>query len=72
MLDRVLESQAYRLAYWRVAVDEINYRRFFDVNDLAALSMERPEVFESTHELILRLLAEGKLHGLRIDHPDGL
>ena len=70
--DDLLDEQAYRLAYWRVASDEINYRRFFDINDLAALSMERPEVFEATHGLVLRLLAEGKVDGLRIDHPDGL
>lgn len=72
LLDDLLNAQAYRLAYWRVAADEINYRRFFDVNELAALSMERPEVFEATHALVLRLLAEGKIAGLRIDHPDGL
>jgi len=71
-LDELLMSQSYRLAYWRVAPDEINYRRFFDINDLAALSMERKEVFDSTHELILRWLGSGKLQGLRIDHPDGL
>src|SRR5262249_14577196 len=71
-LDELLEHQCYRLAYWRVAPDEINYRRFFDINDLAALSMERPDVFEAAHGLVLRLLAEGKLDGLRIDHPDGL
>jgi (1->4)-alpha-D-glucan 1-alpha-D-glucosylmutase len=72
LLDALLDEQAYRLAYWRVASDEINYRRFFDVNELAALSMERPEVFTATHELILRLLGEHKVTGLRIDHPDGL
>ena len=72
LLDDLLEHQCYRLAYWRVAPDEINYRRFFDVNDLAALSMEREDVFEAAHVLVLRLLAEGKLDGLRIDHPDGL
>jgi (1->4)-alpha-D-glucan 1-alpha-D-glucosylmutase len=72
LLDDLLEHQRYRLAYWRVAPDEINYRRFFDINELAALSVERPEVFEASHGLILRLLAEGKLDGLRIDHPDGL
>ncbi len=72
LLDDLLEHQCYRLAYWRVAPDEINYRRFFDVNELAALSMERQDVFEASHSLILRLLAEGKLDGLRIDHPDGL
>src|SRR5205823_9948195 len=62
----------YRLAYWRVASEEINYRRFFDVNTLAAVRMERPEVFAAAHQLIFRLLCEGKAHGLRIDHPDGL
>lgn len=72
LLDELLDDQAYRLSYWRVAADEINYRRFFDVNELAALSMEREEVFEATHALFLRLLAEGKVTGLRIDHPDGL
>jgi (1->4)-alpha-D-glucan 1-alpha-D-glucosylmutase len=72
LLDELLDDQAYRLAYWRVASDEINYRRFFDVNELAALSMERPEVFEATHAFTLRLLCEGKVNGLRIDHPDGL
>jgi (1->4)-alpha-D-glucan 1-alpha-D-glucosylmutase len=71
-LDELLNQQAYRLAFWRVASDEINYRRFFDINELAALSMERPEVFAATHELILRLLAEDRVNGLRIDHPDGL
>jgi (1->4)-alpha-D-glucan 1-alpha-D-glucosylmutase len=72
LLETLLDEQAYRLAYWRVAADEINYRRFFDVNELAALSMERPEVFAATHELILRLMQEGVVTGLRIDHPDGL
>ncbi len=72
LLDDLLEHQCYRLAFWRVAPDEINYRRFFDINDLAALSMERPDVFEAAHGLVLRLLAEGKVDGLRIDHPDGL
>jgi (1->4)-alpha-D-glucan 1-alpha-D-glucosylmutase len=72
LLDELLGEQAYRLSFWRVAADEINYRRFFDVNELAALSVEREEVFRATHELVLRLLREGKLNGLRIDHPDGL
>jgi (1->4)-alpha-D-glucan 1-alpha-D-glucosylmutase len=72
LLDELLNEQAYRLSTWHVASDEINYRRFFDVNELAALSMERPEVFAATHELIFRLLREGKVNGLRIDHPDGL
>ena len=71
-LDATLSRQHYRLAYWKVAPDEINYRRFFDVNDLAALAMEREEVFAETHELTMKLVAEGKVSGLRIDHPDGL
>lgn len=71
-LDSVLRRQAYRLADWRVAGDDINYRRFFDVNSLAAIRMEEPDVFEAMHALPLRWLAEGKVSGLRIDHPDGL
>jgi (1->4)-alpha-D-glucan 1-alpha-D-glucosylmutase len=72
LLDDLLDAQPYRPAYWRVAADEINYRRFFDVNTLAAIRVERPEVFKATHALAFRLLAEGKISGLRIDHPDGL
>lgn len=72
LLDRLLKDQAYRPAFWRVASDEINYRRFFDINSLAAIRMEAPEVFEEAHRLILRLLQEGMVTGLRIDHPDGL
>jgi (1->4)-alpha-D-glucan 1-alpha-D-glucosylmutase len=72
LLHALIEQQAYRLAFWRVATEEINYRRFFDVNDLAAIRMELPEVFRATHQLFFRLLAEGKATGLRIDHPDGL
>ncbi|HVZ43744.1 MAG TPA: malto-oligosyltrehalose synthase [Ramlibacter sp.] len=71
-LDRLISAQAYRLADWRVASDDVNYRRFFDVNTLAALRMERPEVFEATHRRILQWLQDGWLSGLRIDHPDGL
>ncbi|MGH8177962.1 MAG: malto-oligosyltrehalose synthase [Steroidobacter sp.] len=71
-LDALLEAQAYRLSYWRVAVDEINYRRFFDVNDLAALRMDEREVFESTHRFIFELIEQGCIDGLRIDHSDGL
>lgn len=71
-LDVLLDAQAYRLAYWRVAADEINYRRFFDVNDLAALRMDKAAVFEATHALILEWVAQGKIDGLRIDHSDGL
>lgn len=71
-LHALLEAQAYRLAYWRVASDEINYRRFFDINDLAALRMESEVVFDATHHLVLDLVAAGHIEGLRIDHPDGL
>jgi (1->4)-alpha-D-glucan 1-alpha-D-glucosylmutase len=71
-LHELLESQAFRLAYWRVASDDINYRRFFDVNDLAALRVENEAVFEATHRLVLELVAAGALDGLRIDHADGL
>ena len=71
-LDAILQRQAYRLSYWRVAAEEINYRRFFDINDLAALRIENPTVFAETHRLVLRLVREGSVTGLRIDHPDGL
>jgi (1->4)-alpha-D-glucan 1-alpha-D-glucosylmutase len=71
-LHRLLEAQAYRLAFWRVSGEEINYRRFFDINDLVGLRMEDPRVFADTHRLLRRLLAEGHVHGLRLDHPDGL
>src|SRR5687767_7025079 len=71
-LDALLSAQAYRLAYWRVAGEEINYRRFFDINELAAIRMEDPEVFAQAHELITKLVHDGAVTGLRIDHPDGL
>jgi len=71
-LDDLLQQQAYRLAYWRVAADEINYRRFFDVNDLAAICVENPSVFDAVHQLAFELLDAGQVTGLRIDHPDGL
>lgn len=71
-LDQLLEAQAYRPSFWRVASDEINYRRFFDVNDLAALSTEREEVFRAIHKKIFEWLGSGAADGLRIDHPDGL
>jgi (1->4)-alpha-D-glucan 1-alpha-D-glucosylmutase len=71
-LDSLLNEQSYRLAFWRVAAEEINYRRFFDVNDLAAIRMELPEVFDATHRLLLQLVRTGAVTGLRIDHPDGL
>nr|MBP7566828.1 malto-oligosyltrehalose synthase [Burkholderiaceae bacterium] len=71
-LDALIARQAWRLAYWRVAGDEINYRRFFDINTLAALRTEREPVFEATHRRVLRWLQDGCVHALRIDHPDGL
>jgi (1->4)-alpha-D-glucan 1-alpha-D-glucosylmutase len=71
-LERLLESEAYRLSFWRVAMDEINYRRFFDINDLAAIRVEDPEVFSAVHALTFNLVSRGYLTGLRVDHPDGL
>jgi (1->4)-alpha-D-glucan 1-alpha-D-glucosylmutase len=70
--DAVLSAQVYRLSYWRVAAEEINYRRFFDINTLAAIRMELPEVFEAAHRLVFDLIASGTINGLRIDHVDGL
>jgi len=72
LLDRLLGAQVYRLSHWRTASDEINYRRFFDVNGLAAVCTERPEVFTETHKLVFDLLVCGDIDGLRIDHVDGL
>ena len=71
-LHALLDRQPFRLADWRIASDEINYRRFFDVNDLAALRMEQPAVFEAAHAFVLSLAGAGQIGGLRIDHPDGL
>ncbi len=71
-LHEVLEHQSYRLEYWRAASGEINYRRFFAINDLAALRAENPEVFRRTHALILGLIERGDLQGVRVDHIDGL
>lgn len=71
-LVELLEAQAYRPCFWRVALDEINYRRFFDVNDLAALSAEREDVFQVTHAKPLEWLQHQVADGLRIDHVDGL
>lgn len=71
-LDGLLADQAYRLAHWRTAAEEINYRRFFDVNSLAAVHTEDPLVFAATHQLVLRLCGARKVTGLRIDHIDGL
>lgn len=72
LLDDLLDDQVYRLAYWRVSAEEINYRRFFDVDELAAIRMEDEEVFQTSHVLIFRLVKEGAATGLRIDHVDGL
>ncbi len=72
LLHELIQFQGYRLACWRVASDEVNYRRFFDINDLAGLRMEDPAVFAATHRFVLDLLAQGTLDGLRIDHADGL
>ncbi|HVN45341.1 MAG TPA: malto-oligosyltrehalose synthase [Steroidobacteraceae bacterium] len=71
-LHELLELQAFHLAYWRVASEDINYRRFFDVNDLAALRVDNEEVFAATHRRVLELIAAGKIDGLRVDHVDGL
>ena len=71
-LRTLLDAQHYRLAFWRRGPAEINYRRFFDVNELAALRQEDPEVFAETHELILSFVGEGIIDGLRVDHVDGL
>ncbi|MGH9155499.1 MAG: malto-oligosyltrehalose synthase [Acidimicrobiales bacterium] len=71
-LDAVLERQNYRLAYWRTAGQELDYRRFFDITSLIGLRVEDPLVFEDTHRLVLDMVADGRVDGLRIDHPDGL
>ena len=71
-LHRLLERQHYRLAWWRTAADEINWRRFFDINGLVGVRVEDPDVFEATHALLFGLYAEGLIDGLRIDHVDGL
>ncbi|MBA2520501.1 MAG: malto-oligosyltrehalose synthase [Chloroflexia bacterium] len=72
LLGELLGAQSYRLAFWRVAGEEINYRRFFAINELAAIRQEVPAVFASTHQLLLQLLAARPAVGVRIDHPDGL
>jgi (1->4)-alpha-D-glucan 1-alpha-D-glucosylmutase len=71
-LDRLLADQAYRLAYWKMAAEEINYRRFFDVNELVGLRVEDPKVFEDRHRLIAELVKKEEVAGLRVDHVDGL
>ncbi len=70
--DKLIMAQAYRLSFWRVAAEEINYRRFFDINELAAIRVEVPEVFEATHKFLLELIGNGSLDGVRLDHVDGL
>ena len=72
LLHALLEAQPYRLAYWRASSEEINYRRFFDVNDLVGLRMEDPQAFAQTHCLVRQLLAKQQVTGLRIDHCDGM
>ena len=71
-LEELLDQQWYRLAYWRVGDEELNYRRFFDIETLAAIRVEDPEVFAGSHYLLGALVREGAIDGLRIDHPDGL
>jgi (1->4)-alpha-D-glucan 1-alpha-D-glucosylmutase len=72
LLAELLQAQPYRLAFWRVSGEEVNYRRFFDVNDFAALRMEEPEVFAATHVLVRELWQAGAIDGVRVDHADGL
>jgi (1->4)-alpha-D-glucan 1-alpha-D-glucosylmutase len=72
LLHRLLERQYFRLAFWRVAVSAVNYRRFFDVNDLAGLRVEDPKTFRGIHPLVARLISADQLQGLRLDHIDGL
>jgi len=71
-LEELLAEQSYRLSFWRVAADEINYRRFFDINQLAAIRVEDPEVFQAVHALMLEQIKNGHIDGLRVDHSDGL
>ena len=71
-LEAILIQQHYRLAFWRVSGEDINYRRFFDINDLAAIRVEREDVFEETHRLLLSLVEQGLVTGVRVDHVDGL
>jgi len=72
LLDALLERQNYRLAFWRTAGQELDYRRFFDITTLIGLRMEDQQVFDDSHRLVLQWVADGTLDGLRIDHPDGL
>ncbi len=72
ILDRIIDSQAYRLSYWQLAREQINYRRFFDINDLVSMHVEYEDVFRATHQRVLQLVRDGDVDGLRIDHIDGL
>jgi (1->4)-alpha-D-glucan 1-alpha-D-glucosylmutase len=72
LMHRLLEQQAYQLGFWQTALEHLNYRRFFDISDLIGLRVEESDVFEASHSLILRLVKEGRVTGLRIDHIDGL
>ena len=72
LLEQLIGEQAYRLSFWRVASDEINYRRFFDINELAAVRVEERPVFSAIHEVVLRFVRRGLVTGLRVDHVDGL
>ncbi len=71
-LDALIDRQNYRLAWWTTAAQDLGYRRFFDINDLAGLRVEYPEVFDAVHALPIQWVREGSVHGLRVDHPDGL
>ncbi|HQP11502.1 MAG TPA: malto-oligosyltrehalose synthase [Candidatus Omnitrophota bacterium] len=71
-LDELLLEQCFRFSFWKVASEELNYRRFFTVNDLISVRVEKPDVFEATHAFILKLMEAGRVHGLRVDHIDGL
>jgi (1->4)-alpha-D-glucan 1-alpha-D-glucosylmutase len=72
LLDNLLAEQAYRLAFWQVALEVINYRRSFSINDLISIRIEDPQVFNATHDLLIKLAMDGKISGFRIDHIDGL
>ncbi len=72
LLDKLLSEQYFRLAFWKVANEEINYRRFFNISSLISLKIENEEVFNRTHSLIFKLVKEDKIDGLRVDHIDGL
>ena len=71
-LDELLLEQCFRFSFWKVASEELNYRRFFTVNDLISVRVEHPDVFDATHAFIFQLIRDGKVHGLRVDHVDGL